>query len=237
VTIKVSASIMAHPDRGPEVFELVKNLDAEVSTIWDLNGPASGNADRIWGTARRAWLSYRATATHHVLIQDDAIVCPDFLAGLEQALEHVPETAIVSPYLGQASNVPARWERAAARATSGGARWIRSDTVMWGVCLVAPTAIIPEMVAWADRRAGIPDDMRVGGYAKKLGLEVWYTWPSLVDHRTIPSLTKHRARERVARRFHGGSALNLDWGGPVITDPLLARRTAGRSGPSQRVAH
>ena len=129
------------------------------------------------------------------------------------------------------SNVPARWERAANRATSAGARWIRSDTVMWGVCLVMPTALIPDMVAWADRKAGIPDDMRVGGYAKKHGLEVWYPWPSLVDHRTVPSLTKHRARERVARRFHSGSALDLDWGGPVITDNMLARRTASHSGP------
>lgn len=232
----LSAAIMAHTSRAREVGEvwadLVHGLDTQVPIAWDMVKPASGNADRIWANARAAWLMAAPDATHHALIQDDAIVCAEFLAGLEAALTHVPPEAIVSPYLGQASNVPARWEAMAGRATSAGARWIRTDTVMWGVCLVMPTKLIPEMIEWADKRAGIPDDMRVGGYAKRFGREVWYPWPSLVDHRTdLASLTKHRARERVARRFHTGSALDVDWGGAVITDPLLARRTAGRSGP------
>jgi hypothetical protein len=242
VTVKLSASIMAHVDRSREATELwadlVYGVDRNVSISWDMIQPASGDADRVWGTARVGWSLGLATegGTHHVLIQDDALVCADFLAGLEQALAFVPENAIVSPYLGKAINVPTRWETVANRATAAGARWIRSDTVMWGVCLVMPTALIPEMVAWADKRSGRPDDMRVGGFAKANGLEVWYPWPSLVDHRAdMASLTKHRARDRVARRFHTGSALELDWSGPVVTDPVLARRTAGRSGPSQRV--
>jgi hypothetical protein len=238
VTVKLSASIMAHVDRDREVAQLFADLDRSVSIAWDNVRPASGDAERIWANARIAWSLHLAEpeATHHVLIQDDARVCTNFLAGLEKALAFVPENAIVSPYLGIGANVPARWETVANQATAAGARWVRSDTVMWGVCLVMPTALIPDMIAWADRKAGIPDDMRVGGFAKRHGLEVWYPWPSLVDHRAdMPSLTKHRARERVARRFLGGSALALDWSGPVVTDPILARRTAGRSGPSQRV--
>jgi hypothetical protein len=237
VTVKLSASIMAHVDRGREVAQLFAELDMTVSIAWDHDRPASGDAERIWRNARTAWEMAAPGATHHVLIQDDALVCADFLAGLEKALAFVPPDAIVSPYLGMGSNVPARWETVANRATAAGARWIRSDTVMWGVCLVMPTALIPDMITWADRKAGIPDDMRVGGYAKRHGLEVWYPWPSLVDHRAdMASLTKHRARERVARRFLSRSALALDWSGEVVTDPILARRTAGRSGPSQRVA-
>lgn len=236
--IEVSAAIMAHPSRDLEVVALLDRLDRQVSISWDREGPASGNHDRVWRNARAAWLSYDAMATHHVLLQDDALVCEDLLAGLQRALAYVPENAIVSPYLGTGNNVPMRWKTVTDRAIGAGARWIRSDTVMWGVCLVVPTALIPEMIAWCDRKAGRPDDMRVGGWARNRGMEVWYPWPSLVDHHSVlPSLTKHRARTRVARRFHEGSALDLDWGGPVVTDMMLARHTAGRSGPSQRVAH
>lgn len=233
--VSVSAAIMAHPTRDLEVASLLGRLDREVSISWDREGAPSGNHDRVWRNARSAWLMYDATASHHVLLQDDARPCQHFLRGLEEALRYVPADAIVSPYLGMARNVPARWEHVANRATSAGARWIRSDTVMWGVCLVAPTALIPEMIAWCDRKAGRPDDMRVSGFAKAMGLEVWYPWPSLVDHARIPSITKHNARDRQARRWLPGSALDLDWGGPVVTDTMLARRTAGRSGP--RVAH
>lgn len=234
--ITLSASIMAHVNRYTEVCELTARLDRDVSIVTDHIQPPSGNGDRIWANARLAWQAYDALATHHVLIQDDAIVCGDFLAGLERALEHVPDDAIVSPYLGQGRNVPARWTALANQATAAGARWARTDKLMWGVCIVMPTKLIPEMIQFADRKAGMPDDMRVSAYASRTGREVWYTWPSLVDHRQGPSLTKHRAHERKAMRWLGGSALDLDWSGRVVTDPMLARRTAGRSGPSRRLA-
>jgi hypothetical protein len=224
---------MAHPDRAAEVSELLAALDRPVPVHWDDEGPASGNADRVWRTARGAWSLFDPDADRHVLIQDDAIVCADYLAGLEQALVHVPPSAVVSPYLGQPGRVaPARWGVLQTSAERVGASWIRGERVMWGVSLVLPTNDIPAMIDWADRRAGVPDDMRVGGWAKRENREVWYPWPSLVDHRTIASLTKHNAAERVARRHHTGSALDLRWDGPVLSDPMLIRRRGSRSAPS-----
>jgi hypothetical protein len=134
-------------------------------------------------------------------------------------------------YLGRGRTVPERWGRLARQADQRGACWVRSDRVMWGVCLALPTKLIPEMVTYGDRKAGYPDDMRVAAYARRNGLETWYTWPSLVDHRAVPSLTKHRAANRVAERHHAGSALELSWDGPVVTDPMFTRRSPGRSGP------
>lgn len=232
--VKLSAAIMAHPDRTPQVRLLQDRLDREVSTVWDLEGPPSGNAARVWRNARQGWLAHDPEATHHLLIQDDARPCQDLLAGLEEALEHVPETAIVSPYLGMGRHVPARWTEVSDRATAAGARWIRTGKLMWGVAIVMPTRLILPMIEHADRSSPtVPDDMRVAGFAERHALEVWYTWPSLVDHHRIPSLTKHRATDRFARRWLPGSALALEWGGPVVTDGAHARRTAGRSGPSR----
>lgn len=230
--MKLSCSIMGHPARSGEVDELTAALGREVPIYWDQEGPPSGDADRVWRTARGAWMLADPAADWHVLIQDDAILCPDFLAGMEVALDHVPADAVVSPYLGTGRTVPIRWEALARAADTTVASWVRSHKLMWGVCIALPVAAIPEMIRRSDTRAGITDDMRVAGWAEHTGREVWYPWPSLVDHRLVPSLTKHRARDRVARRWHSGSALHLDWSGEVVTDPLLVRRCAPRSGPS-----
>jgi hypothetical protein len=232
--VKLSASVMAHHAREAEVGQLLAALDRAVPVHWDEDdGPPNGKADRVWRTARGAWLLADPAADWHAVIQDDAVPCADLLAGLERALEHVPADAVVSPYLGTGRTVPIRWEALARAATSAGASWVRTQKLMWGVCIILPVQLIPEMIERADRRAGVPDDMRVAGWAEKTGREVWYPWPSLVDHRRVPSLTKHRAADRVARRWHTGSALDLGWSGSVITDPILARRRPERSGPTR----
>ena len=202
-----------------------------VPVIWDQEGPAGGNGDRVWRTARQVWQAYDPAAEWHVLVQDDALPCRDFLPGLARALDHVSQHALVSPYLGKGRNVTLRWGNMADRADREGASWVRSLKLMWGVCLAAPIELIPEMIAWCDRKAGMPDDMRVGRWFERAGLEVWYTWPSLVNHATVPSLTKHRAADRVARRVHQGSALDLDWSGPSVFDPMTMRARGPRSAP------
>ncbi len=229
--MKVSAAIMAHPERSDQVAQLTVSLDRSVSIHWDREGPSSGNSDRVWRQARETWGMFDPDADYHVLIQDDAIVSADFLAGLEISLNYLPRDIVVSPYLGTGRNVPARWGRMADKAEAQNASWIVSGRVMWGVCLVLPVIRIPEMITWCDRKGGVPDDMRVGAWALRNQVEVWYPWPSLVDHRPVPSLTKNRARERVARRHHTGSALDVDWSGSVVEDPILALRRGRRSGP------
>lgn len=231
--MKLSASVMAHPDRAEQVEILTGFLQREVPVYWDDEGKPSGNGDRVWRTARAAWQLADPDADWHVLIQDDAVPCRDFLAGLERALAFVPQDAVVSPYLGTGRNVPIRWEAMALAADRAGAPWVKSLKLMWGVCIALPTGLIPEMIDHADRRSGVPDDMRVAGWAERRGSEVWYPWPSLVDHLPVPSLTKHKAHERVARRWHDGSALDIDWSGHAVSDPMLARRRPARSGPSR----
>lgn len=222
---------MAHPDRQSHVIELVNALGGQTPIAWDLEGPPSGNSDRVWRNARRGWLLHDPKADWHLLLQDDALPCPDLLPGLEQALEHVPADAVVSAYLGKGGAMGARWGPIVADAERSGSSWVISAKLLWGVGILLPVSRIPEMIEYADRRTGTPDDMRVCGWAEKHRVDVWYTWPSLVDHRAVPSLTKHRAKDRRAHRQHEGSALELDWSGPITTDPMFARLRGPRSGP------
>lgn len=230
--MNLSASIMAHPDRSALVAELQERLDRDVPVNWDDEGPASGNSDRVWRTARGGWELADPSADWHVLIQDDAWPSPDFLAGLGQALEYVPDDATVCPYLGKGGMAAHRWSTLGAEAERRGASFVRSASLMWGVAICLPVRLIPEMIERANMLAGVPDDMRVSGWTKRRRGEVWYLWPSLVDHRPVPSITKHRAADRRAVRHHAGSALELDWSGPVLTDPAAARTLGPRSGPS-----
>lgn len=230
--MKLSASIMAHPDRSALVADLRGLLDRDVPVHWDDEGPASGNSDRVWRTARGGWGLAEPDADWHVLIQDDAVPCPDFLAGLERALAHVPPDATVSPYLGQGGAAPRKWTAMGGLADQRGASFVVSESLMWGVAICLPVALIPDLIERADTMHRVPDDMRVAGWTKRRRGEVWYTWPSLVDHRPVPSITKHRAANRRAVRHHQGSALDVDWTGPVVRDPAYTRMRGPRSGPS-----
>jgi hypothetical protein len=230
--VKLSASIMAHPDRADLVSDLQDRLGRDTMVAWDIEGPPSGDSDRVWRTARAAWQLADPDADWHVLIQDDALVCPDFLEGLERALEHVPPDATVCPYLGQGGAAPLKWLRLGAEADRRGASFVVSGSLMWGVAICLPVPLINDMIVRADTMHRVPDDMRVAGWTKRRGGEVWYTWPSLVDHRPVPSITKHRAADRRAVRHHSGSALELSWRGPVVRDPAYTRKRGPRSGPA-----
>lgn len=232
--MKVSVSVMAHPERRERAEQLAECVGAPI--FWDLEGPASGNSDRVWRTARGAWELHDPSADYHLVLQDDAIVSADLLPGVERMLGDFAPTLrpLVSLYFGTGGSSTSRADRTAALARQQNASWIRSDRLFWGVAIMLPTNRIREMITYANQRVGVPDDMRIAGWAKFSRTEVWYPLPSLVDHALVPSLTKHRARDRHAHWFHPGSSLTLPWDGPVLTDPMLARDHPTRSGPASR---
>lgn len=213
--MRLSASIMAHPDRAGQVDALRESLGQLVPVSWDAWGSPHRDHDRIWGVARRAWEMHDQAADWHLLLQDDAIVAPDLLEAITKGLEHVPPQAIVSLYIGTGRPLSWVWQRLGARADSEGASWIVGPRSMWGVALALPTALIGDMIAYGDRQHGLADDMRVGRWARRQRLEAWFPWPSLVNHPDGDSLVGH-GTGRSALRMVEGSALTWDPSGPVL---------------------
>ena len=84
----LSVAVMAHPKRADLIPALCDSIDADVPVVWDERN------DR-WDTGRRALLAFDPAATHHLVVQDDALVCRDLVAGLQRALPHVPREAPV----------------------------------------------------------------------------------------------------------------------------------------------
>lgn len=214
----LSAAVMAHPSRGSMVDELLDQLDREIPVSWDVEGPPSPDKAKRWRVGTAAW-RMNGDADWHMVIQDDVLVCSDLIAGLEKALDHVPDhVGIVQPYVGKNRPLGQHFIALATQAERAGASWIQHRSMCWGVAIIVRTETIEPMIRWASERKTLTYDSRLGRYYRDvLGQPTWYTWPSLVDHRNGPSLVGH-GPGRTAHKPHRGSALDLSWDGPVIRD-------------------
>lgn len=209
----LSASIMAHPDRETQVAELQEMLDRELPVAWDPK-PVSLDPGQRWANARRAWEMADPDADWHLVLQDDALPCPDLLDGLAKGLDFVPANTVVSCYFSHVRPFPARTLSAGSQADREGASWIDSRFVWWGVALAAPVREVPAMLAMGDKRHEAYD-RRIGLHFRNKRWRCWHPYPSLVDHRDDQSLLDHKPG-RKAHRFRDGSALEVDWDGLVV---------------------
>ncbi len=212
--MRISTKIMAHPKRAHHIPHLLEQLGlTEADVAWD-----SGDNIR-WHTGRRAWQMVDQTADFGLVIQDDALVARDLIAGLEQALEHLPERGVVSPYIGTRRPAANAVERAVKAAQEGDVSWVKMPALNWGVAIMLPTDIINGMIKWCNQQRYPQYDRRIGRYAIDVErLNTWCPWPSLVDHRDEESLVGH-GQGRKAHRFVGeeASALDLDWAKGFVT--------------------
>lgn len=236
----VSAAVMAHPSRERWVPELLAALPGATPT-WD------ERQDR-WDTGRRSMLAHEATATWHLVVQDDAVLCDGFWDGVNLALAAVPPERPVSFYTGKVRPHADKVTRLTKTAARYGRSWIEAYGPWWGVAVAVPTAHIPAMLAFGDRRTDIANyDRRLSAYFESLGILCWYSVPSLADHRTgpeNPSLVPGRGSGelRCAYSYIGeGDPRAVDWwqyprgyDGPRRTQPLLYRN---RKTKSVRRAH
>lgn len=216
--MKLSCSIMAHCKRKDFVTELQESLDREVAVAWDKHQKPSKDPERRWATGKHAWqLGLEADADWHLVLQDDALVVPDLLAGLEKGLEHVTQYAVVQPHIGAKKPYPGRVSRLISKGDRQQASWLVSDFMMWGIGICLPTHSIEAMLEGCDKQRGRAYDRRIGNYYRdEAKWPVWYTWPSLVEHRTCDSLCGHGPVNRNAHRMFQRSALQFPFDGNVV---------------------
>ena len=226
----LSIAIMAHPKREAYIPTLRTKIGRPVRVTWD-------RINDRWDTGRRSLLAYDSSKSHHMVIQDDAVVCRDLPAGVERALRFTPRDSILGLYLGRTKAWRPVWVRA--QRVQPDLSWVRMQELMWGVGVVIPTRLIDEIVEIGDQYPEIANyDSRISAACMKLGLPVWYPWPSLVSHRLSPSLVEGRGwRGRYAYRFIGeaASALNPSWKGSVF-DAQPPAAAIGRSRARARQA-
>lgn len=225
-----SVAVMAHPRRRGFVEDLVEQLGCDPYVAWD-------RRDEEWDTGRRALAAHNSAAAHHIVVQDDAILCRDFLAGAEAAVAAAGEHP-VGFYIGAVDSMP-RIAASVEEAREAGASWLAMPGPLWGVAIALPTAHIDDVIKWGDaEHHTVGYDGRITRSYRRLGLDCWYPLPSLVDHHSVaqnPSLFQGRTTDRTAYWFLGErSARDIDWGTPAHTvgDP----RQKGVHVPEHRIA-
>lgn len=216
--LSISAAVMAHPSRTEWAEALGKALGCSV--VYD-------RGQGLWDTARRALEAFDPAASHHLVVQDDAVLSADLLRELELAAAVVgnhPIGLYVSGAGGHAADVTKAFDEA----VRCGAAWVRAPGPWWAVGVAHPVALLPEVLKIADTLDIKADDARLTAAYQALGIDCWYTVPCLVDHRDGPSIVRdgRTATGRRARLF-AESAKQFDWYGRVIRPGVGSPRYSG----------
>lgn len=196
----LSAAVM-HVPSDEWRAENVQRLKRDIPGLYVMPDFGRGN---LWRTAALAWMSYDAAATHHLVIQDDAVPCRNFWAGLHHAVEAQPSGLL---------NLFSMRAQIETRARKAGSHWCRIDLVL-GVAVVMPTPVIRRFVAWCHRnvRYEYPhDDVRLRAWCQHTRYPVYATVPCLVQHgRPAHSLAGQSEPSRRSR-YVAEDALSIDW--------------------------
>lgn len=196
--MNISVAVVGHVARQNQAHHLSRRLGARLF----LDNGELGELENH----RRAWSwGQVAGGRWHLVIQDDAVPIPRMLDHLNAGLTYyLPSPGLVSLYLG--TSYPTHWQRRIRRVLdhANDAAWIRSDHLLHGVAVAAPTSWIRPIL---HHRSDLPYDEHLGEWARGAGHPIWYTRPSLVDHEDGPSLIDHPdglRREKPRHAWHVG---------------------------------
>jgi hypothetical protein len=207
---RISFTVMAHPKRKDWAEQISKDIGCNIT--WD-------QINDRHDTGLRAIKSCDLEADWHVVVQDDVILCDNFVETVYNSLRYVPTTSPVGFYYGGKGKTSSAHARAAIEAQKSKANWIIRKGPVWGPAIGYPVNTIPGLVRHFRNSAVANYDRRVMRYYESIDEDCWYTFPSLVDHRQEdnPSLCGHDRPNRSARSFLSPqSALEVDWSGSAI---------------------
>ncbi|WP_052432656.1 hypothetical protein [Streptacidiphilus carbonis] len=204
---------MAHPSRAGAAFRLRNGLvDLAPEVVFDPDPEGPPTALR---TARRAWSAVAPGATHHLVLQDDAVPSAGFAAQAAAAAGARPDDALA--FFTEWGSRTAHMVRIAALT---GASWARSvDEYVPAPVLMLPAHIAGGFDEYAALKAepGTPDDVVLDDYLRELGVGCYVSVPNLADHLETPSLTGNDhlgARRCVCLPAEADPP--PDWTGPAV---------------------
>jgi hypothetical protein len=241
--MRVSVAIQHHPSRRAALAR----LRAQLPTAQVVTDPDPYGERNPWRTYQQCLRRVPTGASHHLILQDDVIVCPDFIAGLEAAIAAHP-TRVLSLCITE--NEPYNAQRVHI-ARLHGYSWVE---LMWLDQGSSPQALVwpariaidfawwrapshPHIDAMCIAQGGLPwskDDSRViAEYWKHRGITAIATVPSIVHHpddhpslTPIPPAIAHLHGARPTAYYTGKSALSVDWS----TKPYLLPIEQGATG-------
>jgi hypothetical protein len=179
--MRISAAIMTHPSRIPYAEELRDHLPELNPTI--VVDPAPEEGPSALRTARLAWQAIADDATHHLVLQDDAIPCHDFAWHLGRAVAANPDCPL-SLFTEWGSETAYAVRLAA---LCGASLTDVVDCYIPTVGLVLPADLAREFSVYSDYD-GPHDDIALRFLLRSFGVPALITVPNLVDHAGLPTI-------------------------------------------------
>lgn len=214
--MNISVSVMAHPKRKAQAEQLKSLLLSspfkDVSVSYD--GVNAGSHQEEWDNGKRSLLAGVGKGDWHLVVQDDAILCPNFYENVVGAIDKVPSKSLISLYTGTARPLGKRVKTAVDKAYH--ATWLQYWLLLWGVGIALPSTHIEPLLEFVDDREE-PYDTRIGIFYQRNRLPIYYTMPSLVDHDDdLGTLIPGHGTEPGARVAHRLATGLVAWNKDVI---------------------
>jgi hypothetical protein len=200
--VKVSISIMAHHSRVKlYIPRLIKAIGEEYDVKVAIDYVSSG----AWQTARRAWMLFDDDSTHHILLQDDVMVCKNFMLATHK---------ICKAYNNHCITFHSH-RKIADEALEKGLNYAKFHYVT-GQALCMPVEKIKQFVAWSDKFVDDKlryDDSRLSMFNTIHQYEQVITVPNLVQHFYGGSILGTPTNNKQARTYPGDEfdALSVNW--------------------------
>lgn len=117
-----------------------------------------------------------------VVLEDDAVPIDDFTSVLHRQLSEIDNDKIVSLYLGKQRppSIQPTLQRTIESAPED-TSWLVTRNLYWGVGVCIPGVFV-DSISEHVLTSSHPWDSSVGRWALTNSVEVWYSWPSMVDH-------------------------------------------------------
>jgi hypothetical protein len=182
--VRLSTVVMAHPRRREAALWIQRAVpELDVRIVFD---PEPAGPPATLRTARAAWAAVAEGATHHLVLQDDVLLPPEFPRLVRAALLAAPAGAAVSLFAGW-SGPTAQAVRLAALA---GASWTTVvDDWTPTQALVLPAGYAREFAEHAGQvPATEPDNRVMHAFLARRGVDAYVSVPSLVEHGRSASL-------------------------------------------------
>lgn len=175
--IKLSASMM-HCSWNKERVTMLNNIIDKLGDLSILNKfyiCDDINKNGTWYNCKRAWENIPDDSTHHIVLQDDMMVCNNFLLTLYNILQANPTNIINIFASNNICNI----------ALNNNKHWYTTFDGSWGGAVILPRAHF-NWCSWADNYLVNLGkhlcDTRLNYYAIFNKLEIWNTAPGLIEH-------------------------------------------------------
>ncbi len=202
---KMSVAIVSVPKR----YNLAKRLQQKFSLLGiDAKMCVDVKYEGSWWCHRKAMEAIEPDATHHLVIEEDAVLCKNFKELVYQVISVKPNE-IISLFASREQKAKFAW------AYKRGYSWFVNDCGAPGVACIFPKDKLADMLTWCDQTCPFDmpyEDSHLWGWMKTRGLLTWNPVPNLVEHGApMNSSFGFNNKGKVSFDFIGNRDLDIDW--------------------------